>query len=111
MLRVDRTLQAGLFAFWKVNNMKTVIESAEALLEKANACLELAEQERLLSDSLHQVAQQQLDNAAKQQEIARQQHLNADKLAAKASALDALGHSLEGKAVEMVGETHLVPRL
>jgi hypothetical protein len=50
------------------------------------------------------------DNASKQHEIAIQQHLNADKLEAKASALDALGHSLEHKAVEMVGETEVVPR-
>ena len=50
------------------------------------------------------------DNASKQHEIAIQQHLNADKLDAKASALDALGHSLEHKAVEMVGETEVVPR-
>src|SRR5476649_426118 len=50
-----------------------------------------------LAERLHEVASQQLNNAEKQQDIARLQHLSADILEEKASKLDDVGNALEAK--------------
>ena len=44
---------------------------------------------------MHKDAAQQTDNAEKQKAIATQQHINADKVDAKAEKLDAFGGELE----------------
>jgi hypothetical protein len=88
---------------------KLVSDSAQALLEKAQVCIDIAQDQQGLANELHEVATRQTDNADKQQKIALQQHINADRLEDKASRLDELGHSLEGKAAEMLGETLISP--
>jgi hypothetical protein len=88
---------------------KLISDSAQTLLEKAEICLDIAQDQQGLARDLHEVAARQIDNANKQQKIARQQHENADRLEDKASRLDELGHSLEGKAAEMLGETLIPP--
>jgi len=81
----------------------TPLELATALSAKADVCLDLAQAEHTLAEKLH-------EGAARQQDIAGQQHVNADKLDCKADKLKNLGNSLEDAAVEIVGETQVVQR-
>jgi hypothetical protein len=48
--------------------------------------------------------------AAKQQSIGSEQHIQADKLAEQAIKSDDLGRRLQANAVEIEGETQIVPR-
>jgi hypothetical protein len=84
---------------------KPDLKSADALLKKANECIDIAKDQHHLAERLHEVASQQLNNAEKQQDIAQRQHQSADMLEDKASKLDDVGNALEAKAVAMAGET------
>ena len=90
---------------------KIVLEkSAEALLEQAEDCFDLAKTQHKLAEHQHDIAMLQQQNADKQQGIAARQHCDADQLATKADKLVALGHALEANAVEIKGDTMLVQR-
>jgi diguanylate cyclase (GGDEF)-like protein len=102
----------------KMQIEKIVLEkSAEALLEKAEDCFDLAKSEQTLADKHHEVAATQHENADQQHELAAEQNSNADnleavavKLEAHADKLDTMGHALEAKAVEIKGDTLVVQR-
>jgi SMC interacting uncharacterized protein involved in chromosome segregation len=56
------------------------------------------------AENQHEGASRQLANAAAQQDIAANQHRNADKLESKAKTLENLGRSLEADAVKIAGK-------
>jgi hypothetical protein len=85
-------------------------KSAEALLEKAADCFDLAKTQQDLADKQHEIAAIQHENADQQHEIAARQDSSADKLEVNADRLDALGHALEANAVEIMGDTEIVQR-
>jgi|SRR5579863_3279409 len=85
-------------------------KSAEALLEKAADCFDLAKVQQNLADKQHESASIQHENADQQHEIAAEQDSNADKLDVNADKLDSLGHALEADAVEIMGDTEVVQR-
>lgn len=89
---------------------KVVEKAAQTLLAKAEQCFELAKSEHELETNLHEVAARQIDNADKQKEIAAKQHRSADRLAATANNLENLGQALEASAVEVIGDTAVVPK-
>ncbi len=60
--------------------------------------------------SFSESAAKQIDIAAKQKSIGNQQHIQADKLAEQAVKSDDLGRRLQANAVEIEGDTHVVPR-
>jgi hypothetical protein len=84
-------------------------KSAEALLERADDCFDLAQTQRDMADHQHEMAKRQQDNADMQQGIAVRQHVDAGKLSAKADMLDALGNELVADAAEIKGETNWRP--
>ena len=80
---------------------KIVLEkSAEALLQRADDCFDLAATQHEMADRQHEDASRQFENATRQQAIAAGQHVEADKLAAKADELEAVGRALKAGAVE-----------
>jgi hypothetical protein len=85
-------------------------KAAEALLEKAADCFDLAKTQQNLADEQHEVAAIQHENADEQHEIAAKNDRNADQLDASADKLDTLGRSLEADAVEIIGNTEVVQR-
>jgi hypothetical protein len=90
---------------------KIVLEkSAEALLERAEDCFDLATAQHKMADEQHEVAARQSENANTQQEIAAEQHAGAIKLAAKADELETLGSALVAEAVEIKGDTQVAQR-
>lgn len=90
---------------------KVVLEkSADALLEQAEDCFDLAKTQHKLAEHQHEIATLQQQNADKQQGIAARQHCDADQLTDKANKLDALGHALIDNALEIKGDTMVVQR-
>jgi Na+/phosphate symporter len=85
-------------------------KSAQDQLKKAEQCFELGDEGRELADTLHESAAKQLDMAAKQLSIGTEQHIQADKLAEQAVKSDDLGRKLQANAVEIEGNTQIVPR-
>jgi hypothetical protein len=85
-------------------------KSAEALVERADDCFDLATTHHAMAEHQHEVAKRQQENADMQRGIAVRQHVDADKLEAKADKLDALGNELLEDAAEIKGETLLVQR-
>ena len=70
-------------------------KAAEALLDKAEDCFELAKTQQ--------------DGADRQHEIAARQRASADKQTENANRLVRLGHALEADAANLHGETQVVP--
>jgi hypothetical protein len=68
-------------------------KEANALLEKAADCFDLAKTQQAAADAQH--------------DIAARQHKGADGLVVSAKKLDALGHALTDDAVEIKGVTEL----
>jgi hypothetical protein len=62
------------------------------------------------SEKLHDSAAKQLDMAAKQKLIGSEQHLQANELDEQAVKSEDLGRRLQANAVEIEGETQIVPR-
>jgi predicted phage gp36 major capsid-like protein len=90
---------------------KIVLEkSAEALLDRAADCFDLAKIQHTQAEHQHEIALLQQQNADKQHAIAARQHCDADQLDTKADKLDALACALEANAVEIMGDTAIVQR-
>jgi hypothetical protein len=85
-------------------------KSAQEQLDKAEQCFDLGDEGRDLAEKLHDSATKQLDIAAKQQSIGNEQHIQADKLDEQAVKSDDLGRRLQANAVEIEGNTQIVPR-
>jgi hypothetical protein len=84
---------------------KIVFEkSANSLLAKAEDCFDLAKTQHVETDAEHNIADTQLDSAARQKRIGMQQHEGADKPDASANKLDSVGNALVDNAVEIMGE-------
>jgi predicted ATP-dependent serine protease len=79
-------------------------KAAEAPLERADDCFDLASTQHDMPEQ-QQIATRQQQNAKLQQDIATRQHIEADKLSTKADKLDALGNGLVADAAEIKGET------
>ena len=77
---------------------------ADAVLETASDCFDLAKTQRLLVEEQHTMAARQQANADRQQAIATEQHADANKLESKAEELNALGRTLVDKAAVIKGE-------
>ena len=85
-------------------------KSAQDQLKKAEQCFDLGDEGREMADELHESAAKQIEMAAKQKSIGSEQHIQADKLAEQAIKSDDLGRRLQANAVEIEGETQIVPR-
>jgi hypothetical protein len=85
-------------------------KSAQDQLKKAEQCFDLGDEGRELADELHESAAKQIAMAAKQQSIGTEQHIQADKLAEQAVRSDDLGRKLQANAVEIEGNSQIVPR-
>ena len=79
-------------------------------MKKAEQCFDLGDEGREMADELHESAAKQIEMAAKQKSIGSEQHIQADKLAEQAIKSDDLGRRLQANAVEIEGETQIVPR-
>ena len=79
-------------------------------LKKAERCFELGDEGHELAERLHESAAKQIDMAAKQKSIGNEQHIQADKLAEQAIKSDDLGRKLQANAVEIEGNSQIVPR-
>jgi hypothetical protein len=83
-------------------------KSAQKQLDKAEQCFDLGDEG--LAGRLHADAAKQLDIAARQKSIGAEQHIQADKLDEQAVKSEDLGRKLQANAVEIEGETQIVPR-
>jgi hypothetical protein len=90
--------------------MQNPHKSAQEQLDRAEQCFDLGNAGRDLAEKLHGSAAKQLDIAAKQQSIGNDQHNQADKLNEQAVKSDDLGRRLRANAVEIEGNTQVVPR-
>jgi hypothetical protein len=84
-------------------------KSAQEQLKKAEQCFALGDEGHDLAEKLHESAAKQLDMAAKQKIIGAEQHIQADKMDAQATKSNDLGRRLQANAVEIEGDSQLVP--
>jgi hypothetical protein len=85
-------------------------QMAQEQLNKAEQCFDLGDEGHDLAEKLHAGAAKQLDIAARQKSIGAEQHIQADKLNEQAVKSEDLGRKLQANAVEIEGETQIVPR-
>lgn len=93
-----------------MNEETEIDKSAQALLERAADCFDLAKTQHKAAATQHDIASKQIEcaekqhtNADKQEEIGTRQHEGADRLDETANELNALGHALTKDAVEIKG--------
>ena len=89
---------------------KIIQESAHTLLNKSEDCLDLAKSQHELAATMHDGAAKQIANAKTQIAIAEQQHINADKVAAKGGQLDTFSQELQADALKVMGDTIVAQR-